>query len=376
MDAHATRFMEHALELARKGTGLASPNPMVGCILVREGQIVGQGFHLYQYRDHAEVVALKSAGEKARGATMYVTLEPCNHTGRTGPCTEAIIAAGVQRVVAAMEDPNPVNSGRGFDRLRSAGIEVFTGAGEDEARDLNEAFAWWIRTKKPFVTLKSALTLDGQLALPDKSGKPKSRKQSHPAKHTNWITSEESRAEVHRMRHASDALLTGSGTVLRDDPFLTDRSGLPRRRRLLRVVLDSKLSLPLKSRLVRTADDDLLVFTNEAANSRKARAFQKAGAEVVYLRSRSGRISLGTVLADLGRREILNVLLEAGPTLNGAALAAGIVQKLFLFYAPKIAGETRVPFAIAPNLKLPPLQRVRTQSFGPDISIEGYIHDI
>jgi diaminohydroxyphosphoribosylaminopyrimidine deaminase/5-amino-6-(5-phosphoribosylamino)uracil reductase len=373
MDVHATRFMEHALELARKGAGLASPNPMVGCILVREGEVVGQGFHLYEYRDHAEVVALKSAGEKARGATMYVTLEPCNHTGRTGPCTEAIIGAGVQRVVAAVEDPNPVNSGRGFDRLRAAGIEVFTGACEDEARDLNEAFASWIRTKKPFVTLKSALTLDGQLALPGKPIRSRSRKESHPAKRTNWITSEESREEVHRMRHASDALLTGIGTVLRDDPFLTDRSGLPRRRRLLRVVLDSKLSLPLKSRLVRTADDDLLVFTTEAANSRKARALEKDGVEISSVRSRTNRISLDTVLAELGRREILSVLLEAGPTLNGAALSAGIVHKLMLFYAPKIAGEARVPFAVAPNLKLPPLQRVRTQRFGPDIALEAYL---
>jgi diaminohydroxyphosphoribosylaminopyrimidine deaminase/5-amino-6-(5-phosphoribosylamino)uracil reductase len=374
MDVHATRFMEHALELARKGAGLASPNPMVGCILVREGEIVGQGFHLYEYRDHAEIVALKSAGEKARGSTMYVTLEPCNHTGRTGPCTEAIIAAGVQRVVAAMQDPHAVNSGRGFDRLRAAGIELFTGACEDEARDLNEAFAWWIRTKKPFVTLKSALTLDGQLALPGKLAK--SSKKSHPGKRTNWISSEESRAEVHRMRHASDALLTGIGTALSDDPFFTDRSGLPRRRRLLRVVLDSALSLPLKSRLVRTADNDLLVFTSEAANSRKARALEKAGVEIVSLRSRRDRrIRLDAVLAELGRREILSVLLEAGPTLNGAALAAGIVHKLFLFYAPKIAGEARVPFAIAPNLKLPPLQRVRTQSFGPDIAVEAYLQD-
>jgi diaminohydroxyphosphoribosylaminopyrimidine deaminase/5-amino-6-(5-phosphoribosylamino)uracil reductase len=374
MDAHATRFMEHALELARKGAGLASPNPMVGCILVREGQIVGEGFHQYEKCDHAEIVALKSAGEKTRGSTMYVTLEPCNHTGRTGPCTEAIIAAGVQRVVVAMEDPNPVNSGRGFDRLRAAGIEVFTGAGEEEARSLNESFACWIRTKNPFVTLKSALTLDGQLALPGKPGK--SHKSSQPAKRSNWISSEESRAEVHRMRHASDALLTGIGTVLSDDPFLTDRSGLPRRRPLLRVVLDSKLSLPLKSRLVHTVDDDLLVFTTESVDSRKARALQKFGAEVVRLRSRSGRIDLDAVLAELGRREILSVLLEAGPTLNGAALAAGIVHRLFLFYAPKISGEMRVPFAIAPNLKLPALQKVRTQAFGSDIAIEAYLQDV
>src|SRR5437660_5139033 len=195
--------MEHALALARKGAGLASPNPMVGSVIVRAGQIVGEGFHQYEWRDHAEIVALKTAGEKARGATLYVTLEPCNHTGRTGPCTEAIIAGGVQRVVAAMEDPNPVNSGHGFERLRAAGIEVFTGVCEEEARCLNEAFACWIRMKKPFVTLKSALTLDGQLALP-KSGKRTGKNSDR--RHT-WITSEESRAEVQRMRHASDAFL-------------------------------------------------------------------------------------------------------------------------------------------------------------------------
>jgi diaminohydroxyphosphoribosylaminopyrimidine deaminase/5-amino-6-(5-phosphoribosylamino)uracil reductase len=370
MDAHAIRFMEHALELARKGIGLASPNPTVGCILVREGQIVGQGFHEYAKRDHAEIVALKSAGEKARGSTMYVTLEPCNHTGRTGPCTEAIIAAGVQRVVAAMDDPNPVNSGRGFDRLRAAGIEVFTGPNEEEARTLNEFFACWIRTKTPFVTLKSALTLDGQLALPQatkKSGKRAGRE---------WITSEESLAQVQRMRHASDALLTGIGTILADNPVLTDRSGLPRRRRLLRVILDSKLSLPHRSRVVHTADGDLLVFTKEAANSRRAQVLQKAGVEVVRVSSRAGRINLESVLAELGRREILSVLLEAGSTLNGAAIAAGIVHKLYLFYAPKISGESRVPFAIAPNLKLPPLQKVRTQAFGPDIAIAGYLQDV
>src|SRR6266851_1384980 len=225
--------MQHSLALARKGIGLASPNPMVGCVIVREGQIIGEGFHQYEWREHAEIVALKSAGNKARGATLYVTLEPCNHTGRTGPCTEAVIAAGVQRVVAAMDDPNPANSGRGFERLRAAGVDVFTGVCEEEARRLNEPFACWIRTKEPFVTLKSALTLDGQLALP-KSGK-ETGKSSGERGDSIWITSEESRAEVHRIRHASDAVLTGIGTILTDDPLLTDRSGLPRRKRLLRV---------------------------------------------------------------------------------------------------------------------------------------------
>src|SRR2546421_4593499 len=261
--------MQHALALARKGTGLASPNPMVGCVIVREGQIVGEGSHQYDWHDHAEIVALKTAGDKARGATLYVTLEPCNHTGRTGPCTEAIIAGGVQRVVAAMDDPNPVNSGRGFERLRAAGIEVVTGVCEDDARRLNEAFACWIQTKKPFVTLKSALTLDGQLALPQsqkKAGKSLG-KRSRDA----WITSEESRVEVHRMRHASDALLTGIGTILADDPLLTDRSDLPRRKPLLRVVLDSKLRLSPQSRIVKTSDDDLLVFTAVSVTSAKAR---------------------------------------------------------------------------------------------------------
>ena len=363
--------MQHALTLARKGTGLASPNPMVGCVIVREGQIVGEGFHQYEWRDHAEIVALKSAGEKARGATLYVTLEPCNHTGRTGPCTEAIIAAGVQRIVAAMDDPNPVNSGRGFDRLRAAGIEVLTDVCEDEARALNEAFAYWIRTRKPFVTLKSALTLDGQLALPYSSKNP----SKGAGKQQVWVTSEESRAEVHRMRHASDALLTGIGTILADDPLLTDRSGLPRRKRLLRVVLDAKLRLSPKSRIVKTSDDDLLVFTAAPGASAKARKLQNAGVELVHAKTKHGRIDLSAVLAELGRREILSVLLEAGPTINGAALAAGIVHKLLLFYAPKIAGNNRVPFALAPKLRLPPLRNVRTQPFGPDFAIEAYLQD-
>ena len=374
MDAHATRFMEHALELARKGIGLASPNPMVGCILVREGQIVGEGFHQYARLDHAEIVALKSAGDKARGSTMYVTLEPCNHSGRTGPCVEAIIAAGVRRVVAAMDDPNPVNSIGGFDRLRNAGIEVFTGVNEEEARNLNEAFAFWIRTKKPFVTLKSALTLDGQLALPlerNKLGKRRSKQ-----KRANWISSEESRAEVHRMRHAADAVLTGIGTIKIDDPLLTDRSGLPRRKPLLRVILDWELTISPHSRIVHSAQNDVLVFTQQHASTRRIRALEKIGVEVVRAASRNGQIQLEAVLAELGRREILSVLLEAGPTLNGAALLAGIVHKLFLFYAPKISGEARVPFAIAPNLEFPTLQKVRTQSFGPDIAVEAYLQDV
>ena len=365
--------MEHALALGRKGVGLASPNPTVGCVIVNDGQIVGEGFHQYDWRDHAEIVALKSAKERARGATLYVTLEPCSRTGRTGPCTEAIISAGVQRVVAAIEDPNPLNTSRGFERLGLAGIEVVKDFGEDEARRLNEGFACWIRTKNPLVTLKSALTLDGQLALPQR--REKSDKGIVQRNGSEWITSEESRAEVHRMRHASDALLTGIGTILADDPLLTDRSDLHRRRRLLRVVLDSKLRLSPKSRIVETADDDLLVFTGLSLKSVKARKLQDSGIEIFQVKTKDSRLDLRAVLTELGRREILSVLLEAGPTLNGAALAAGIVHKLFLFYAPKIAGADRVPFALAPSLALTPLRNIRTQGFGPDIAFEACLRD-
>ena len=359
--------MDHALDFARKGVGLASPNPTVGCVIVRDGEIVGQGFHQYEYRDHAEAVALKAAGRKAQGATLYVTLEPCNHTGRTGPCSEAIIAVGIQRVVAAMQDPNPATEGRGFERLRSAGIEVVSGVREEEAQRLNEAFARYIRAKKPFVTLKSGLTLDGQLALkkPGKSAQP----------NREWVTSEESRAEVHRMRHASDALLTGVGTIIADNPFLTDRSGLERRRRLQRVVLDSKLRIPTNSRIVKTADDDLIVFTHAKLDSPKARKLQNAGVEIVRASTWRGRIDLAAVLTELARREICSILLEAGPTLNGAALAGNFVDKVALFFAPKFAGAALVPLAHFSSPLGLALQRLHLNQFGPDFCVEGYLRD-
>jgi diaminohydroxyphosphoribosylaminopyrimidine deaminase / 5-amino-6-(5-phosphoribosylamino)uracil reductase len=375
VDANVITYMQRAVTLAQKGTGLASPNPLVGCVLVRQGQIVGEGFHQYEWRDHAEILAIKSAGEKARGATLYVNLEPCNHTGRTGPCTEAIIKAGIQRVVAAIQDPNPAVAGQGFERLRSAGIDVFTGLLEDQAAHLNEPFFQWIRKKTPLVTLKSAMTLDGQLALPQLPQPEKSSASKKSASST-WFTSEESRAEVHRMRHASDALLTGIGTILADDPLLTDRSGLPRRRNLLRVILDLKLRLPLNSRIVKTADDDLLVFTAAPLNSPKAKKLLNAGVQLARPKLIRSRIDLKNVLQELGKREILSVLLEAGTKLNGAALAAGIVDKLFLFYAPKIAGESRVPFASAPKLQHAPLRDITIHQFGPDFAVEATLHHV
>jgi diaminohydroxyphosphoribosylaminopyrimidine deaminase/5-amino-6-(5-phosphoribosylamino)uracil reductase len=352
--------MQHALDLARKGIGLASPNPTVGCVIVKDGAILGEGFHQYNLRDHAEIVALKQAGERARGATLYVTLEPCNHTGRTGPCSEAIVKAGISRVVSAMEDPNPKTAGDGFARLRAAGIEVAEGLLEAEAQLLNEGFACWITTRKPFVTLKSALTLDGHLMLP----------KVPRGKNRQWITGEESRAEVQQMRHASDALLTGIGTILADNPLLTDRSGLPRRRTLLRVILDTKLRLSPKSRIVSTAANDLLVFTAASPKSVKSRALQDAGVELIFLKRSHRKANLDLVLKELGKREVLSVLLEAGPGLNGAALTAGIVNKMVLFYAPKLAGGIGIPFANGTKQTLPHLRLRSVRQFGPDVALE------
>jgi diaminohydroxyphosphoribosylaminopyrimidine deaminase/5-amino-6-(5-phosphoribosylamino)uracil reductase len=365
-------WMARALGLARQGEAYASPNPMVGCVVVRAGLAAGEGFHNYSDPRHAEIVALEATGDGARGATLYVNLEPCCTTGRTGPCTKAIVAAGIRRVVAAMADPNPAVAGRGFDELRANGVEVAVGEGHDEARRLNEAFATWIRTARPLVTLKSAITLDGQAGLAARGkagGKPADGAE-------RWISSAESRAEVQRMRHASDALLTGIGTVLDDDPALTDRTGLPRRRKLLRVVLDARLRLPARSKLVRSARGDLLIFTAMPAESPQARRMRAAGAEIVRVAARRGRIDLGAVLDELGRRKILSVLLEAGPTLNHAALEAGIVDTMRLFVAPRFAGPApRLP-AFGKWSAATPLMDVSVTRFGPDASIEGYLRDV
>jgi diaminohydroxyphosphoribosylaminopyrimidine deaminase/5-amino-6-(5-phosphoribosylamino)uracil reductase len=365
MNEHDIRFMQRALELARKGIGLASPNPAVGCVIVNDGEIVGEGFHQYDWRDHAEIVALKTAGERARGATAYVTLEPCNFTGRTGPCTQALLNAGVARVVAATRDPNPKVAGGGLEALRAANVAVDVGVCEGEARRLNDGFACWIRTGRPFVTLKSALTLDGQLTLL-KQGKG-ARRES--------ITSEESRAHVQKLRHACDALFTGIGTILADDPLLGDRSGLERRRRLLRVIVDSRLRLSLTSRVVKSADEDLLVFTSTSLKSPKARKLQDAGVELFHLPSARGKIDLKRALRELSRREILNVLLEAGPRLSGSALAAGLVDRLFLFYAPKLAGHARTPLAVGAALPQLKLHQKAFHEFGSDFAVDALLRD-
>jgi diaminohydroxyphosphoribosylaminopyrimidine deaminase / 5-amino-6-(5-phosphoribosylamino)uracil reductase len=359
------RWMARALVHALRGVALAHPNPVVGAYLVKNGKVVGQGFHDYDRRDHAEIVALKQAGKKARGATLYVTLEPCCTTGRTGPCTKAIIAAGVKRVVAAMRDPNPEVAGKGLAELRRAGIDVTCGVLEEKAQAENEDFAQWIQTQRPLVTLKTALTLDGQIA--------------QRAGSVTWITSAESRKAVQLLRHKADALLTGIGTVLADDPRMTDRTGEPRRRKLLRAIVDSRLRLPLRSKIVKSAQNDVVVFTTQSTDSPRARGLQRAGVEVVHVAPRHGRVNLDAVIRQLGKREILNVLLEAGAALNGAALEAGIVDKMIFFYAPKIMGVGGVPVASIPShwfSKSPELKHLTLAKSGPDFVVTGYFHDV
>jgi len=370
-------WMARALLLAHRGVALTHPNPMVGAIVVKNEQSVGEGFHTYAGRKHAEILALERAGGEARGATLYLNLEPCCHTGRTGPCTHAIIEAGITRVVAAMQDPNPKVAGSGFRALRKAGIEVSGGIREQGARRLNEAFAKWIRTGLPFVTLKTALTLDGQIAATAPGRTRSARRDS-----TTWITSPESREEVQRLRHASDALLTGIGTVLADNPRMTDRTNLPRRRPLVRAIVDSKLRMPPRSTIVADAaksPGSVIVFTVRLEKSAKAQRLIKRGAEIVRVRGQNGHAGLHEVLRELGRREILSVILEAGSALNGAMLEQDLVDKMILFYAPHVLGEITVPVAKhRPNAARDSrtLANLTLHRFGPDFAVEGYFHDV
>ena len=320
--------LEEALELAERGWGATSPNPAVGAVIVRDGEVVGRGYHTWAGMKHAEVLALEEARERARGGTLYVSLEPCSHHGRTPPCIDAILASGVRKVVAPMEDPNPQTRGRGFMRLRDAGVEVEV-AGQYAARatEINEPFVHFMRTGRPLVTLKAALTLDGKIAAPEDNA--------------GWITSETARAHVQTLRHRSDAILTGIGTVLADDCRLTDRSSLERSRPLLRIVLDSQLRLPSDSRLVTSCNGDLLVVTTSAASADRRRRLESMGARVEVLERTDGRASLQGVVDLLAREKYLSLMIEAGSRVNWSALESGVADKIFFYYAPKILGGTQ-----------------------------------
>jgi diaminohydroxyphosphoribosylaminopyrimidine deaminase/5-amino-6-(5-phosphoribosylamino)uracil reductase len=365
-------WMRRALDVARKSIGLASPNPVVGCMLVKEETVVGEGFHEYDRKDHAEIVALKQARENARGATAYVTLEPCSHTGRTGPCADALIQAGMVRVVVATSDPNPEVNGKGIERLREAGITVESDVCIAEARELNEGFARRIRTGLPFVTLKAGVSLDGRIAPTPGKTAPGNGLPLGPV----MLTGEESRADVQRMRHASDAIVTGINTVFTDNPLLTDRSGLPRRRPLLRVILDSALRLRLDSQLVRSAKEDLLVFCTTPIPERQ-KALEALGVQVEVVEGSAGtsRVSLNRVLDRLGELGMNSVLLEAGSQVNASALGQQLVDKLVLFYAPILLGAGAVPLINSVEQWKWPITQTSIRQFGRDFRVEACLRD-
>ncbi|HYL36565.1 MAG TPA: bifunctional diaminohydroxyphosphoribosylaminopyrimidine deaminase/5-amino-6-(5-phosphoribosylamino)uracil reductase RibD [Bryobacteraceae bacterium] len=359
-------WMEEALALARQGVGRTSPNPAVGAVLVQDGEIVGRGFHTYAQIKHAEILALDEAGERSRGATLYITLEPCSHQGRTPPCADALVRAGVAHVIAAMEDPNPLVAGQGFRRLHEAGVRVEVASEYAQAAaELNAAFVHSMRTGRPLVTLKAALTLDGKIAAPEDN--------------TGWITSERARAHVQQIRHNSDAILTGIGTVLADDCLLTDRTGLERSRPLLRIVADSTLRLPLDSRMVSSASGDVAVVATSAASEERRRALEYHGVRVLVFDGPGGRTDLGQLVGYLGRERYRSLMIESGSKLNWAALESGIVDKVMFYYAPKILGGLRsLPVAGGTGrlrrLDAIQLHGVQLHSIPPDeFAVEAYL---
>ncbi len=358
------KWMRRALALGVEGVGLASPNPTVGCVIVNNDVEIGAGFHEYDKKDHAEIVALRQAGAQARGGTAYLTLEPCSYRGRTGPCTDALIAAGISRVVIATQDPNPRVSGSGMRKLFHAGISVDLGVGEAHARRLNDAFAKYIVTGVPFVTQKIAASIDGRIA-------PAKKRPGTVA----YITGEAALTEVQRMRHAADAVITGIGTVLADDPLLTDRSGLPRRRSLMRAVLDSQLRIPLTCKLIKTVQEDLIIFTINDDDKLIAKLHER-GVRVEVVPDEANELSLRAVLARIGGLGMTSVLTEAGSRLNSALLKAQITDKIAVFTAPTILGGDAVPaFAAGSAFEGVLFTRPHVQHYDGDMLFTGYIRD-
>ncbi len=355
-------FSKRALELAGGGIGLVSPNPLVGCVIVSpDGKIAGEGTYVYDNITHAEVVALEQAGERAKGGTAYVSLEPHDHHGKTPPCTEALINAGIARVVCPMEDQNPLVSGKGFERLRNAGIEVLTGILADEASKLNEKFICWHQKKRPFVHLKLAMSLDGRISLSDSV--------------STLLSGDVARERVQQIRHQHDAILVGGNTAFVDNPSLTDRSGKPRRRPLVRVVLDNRLRISLESTLVTTASETrTIVFTN-SRNRERIDDLRKNSVEVVELEM--GGRDLVAVLGELKKRDLQSVLVEGGTEVGGSFCDAKLVDKITFIAAPIIIGGRVAPNAIggagASNMsEALRLTDVVTTKLGDDIEITGY----
>jgi diaminohydroxyphosphoribosylaminopyrimidine deaminase/5-amino-6-(5-phosphoribosylamino)uracil reductase len=359
------QFMGEALALAAQARGRTSPNPMVGSVVVKDGRVVGRGYHVKAGAPHGEAAALGDAGAHAKGATLYVTLEPCCHYGRTPPCTKAIIAAGIRRVVAAMRDPNPLVSGQGLEELRQAGIEVKLPVLEAEAAALNEVFIKYITTKRPFVLLKVAASLDGKIAT--------------VTGESRWITNERSRLLVHQLRDQVDAIMVGINTVLRDDPLLTTRLPGGGGRDPMRIIVDSRLRLPCEARVLTASTTAwTLVATTPEAPREKQRQLEAAGAKILIVEGDGPRVPLGSLLDQLGAMQVTSVLLEGGGELHSSALRAGIVDKVLYFLAPKLIGGRAAPPAIggegfARLDEAVTLERVHVRQLDDDLLIEGYV---
>jgi diaminohydroxyphosphoribosylaminopyrimidine deaminase/5-amino-6-(5-phosphoribosylamino)uracil reductase len=350
-------YMKEALELARRGVGKTSPNPVVGALLVKNGKIIGRGFHECCGGHHAEINALEEAGDEAQGATLYVTLEPCCTQGKTPPCTEAIIQAGVLRVVSAMKDPNPGVSGKGLAKLEKNGVLVGYGILENEAKKMNEAYEKYITKKTPFVIVKAAMSADGKMAARDGGSK--------------WITGEESRKTVHELRGQVDAIMVGIGTVLADDPSLTARS--PGANNPIRIIVDPRLEIPSTAKVL-GKDADTIIITSDDAPIRKLDAMRSRGIEVRSEKLKEGKIDLKKLMKDLGREEITSIMIEGGGSLIGSALDAGIVDKVMFFYATNIIGDGVSIGGFGKSLKDSiQLERVEMKQSGEDFLMIGYV---
>jgi diaminohydroxyphosphoribosylaminopyrimidine deaminase/5-amino-6-(5-phosphoribosylamino)uracil reductase len=362
-------YMKMALDLARKGEGYTSPNPMVGAIVVRKGKIVGKGYHQAAGEVHAEVNAIDDAGSSAKEATLYVNLEPCNHTGRTPPCTDKIIAAGINRVVMAMEDPNPGVKGGGKHYLESLGIHTTLGVCKDEAEKLNEIFIKFVTTKRPFSIIKCGATLDGRIAT--KTGDSK------------WVTSEASRNFVHRLRHTLDAIMVGINTVERDDPSLTTRLaddlGNVKGHDPTRIILDTTLRISENAKVLRlNSDSDTIIVSGNSVPTDKRTRLEKRGVRVIESQVTNGRIDLDILMDLLGNMGMTSLLIEGGSRVIASALSAGIAEKIIFFFAPKIlGGDDGVPICKGKGASTMknciPVKDIRVRRFGDDVMIEGYI---
>jgi diaminohydroxyphosphoribosylaminopyrimidine deaminase/5-amino-6-(5-phosphoribosylamino)uracil reductase len=356
------KWMKRALQHAEKGRGKTSPNPMVGAILVKEGKVMGEGYHVKAGGDHAEIIAIKQAGDEARGATLYINLEPCTHYGKTPPCAPAVIRAGVKRVVIGMADPNPLVRNKGIENLKGAGLEVEVGIQEKECRRLNEAFCKYILKREPFIILKVAATLDGKIAARDGDSK--------------WISGEASRRFVHRLRDQVDGVIVGIGTVLKDDPMLTAR--VRGGRDPYRIILDSRLRIPERAKVTEISPSKTIIATTEAAPKDKIERLENKKVRVLVLDSKEGRINLKTCLSKLGEMEMMSLLVEGGSQVNGAFLDENLVDKLLLFLSPKLIGDSQALGIFGgkrvTNLKEAiVLREIRTKRIGEDILIEGYV---